>query len=246
MFDGNSNASLISPDNLVGTASQALATGEIQPATKQRPEVETTRKNDFASLNLDFQSDQVDNLWGLACSELALMESTSLGDSATPLFEAQLTDNPHPGDDYSDDQTNRQCAGPSRAKETSQSPYRPNPDEPGEYDPSTSILMNHDEQSIFEGETDDPGRREGRHQSSILPPFKPNPKDKYRKPRRDELLSYLWTAPDYYRTGVHRSSGRVVFYDDGQQSIYSGHFELSKKRFNDGFFRSRPDLVPET
>ena len=119
-------------------------------------------------------------------------------------------------------------------------------EEPGEYDPSTSILMNHDEQSVFEGETDDPGRREGRHQSSILPPFKPNPKDKYRKPRRDELLSYLWTAPDYYRTGVHRSSGRVVFYDDGQQSIYSGHFELSKKRFNDGFFRSRPDLVPET
>jgi hypothetical protein len=53
------------------------------------------------------------------------MESTSLTDSATPLFEAQLT-----GDKYSDDQSNnRQCSGPSATEETPPSPFRPNPDD---------------------------------------------------------------------------------------------------------------------
>jgi hypothetical protein len=113
-------------------------------------------------------------------------------------------------------------------------------DEPDECDPSTSNI-NNGRRSVSEGETDDPGLCQG----SVLPPFKPNPEDKYRKPRHNELLSYLWTAPDYYRTGVYQSSGRVSFYDDGKQKVYSECFELGGKRFKDGFFRPRPDLVPE-
>lgn len=117
-------------------------------------------------------------------------------------------------------------------------------DEPGECDPSTSNVYN-GERSVSEGEDDDSGPCQGYHHGSIPPPFKPNPEDKYRKPRRNELLSYLWTEPDYYRTGVLRSSEKVIFYDDGKQKVYSGCFELSKKWFKDGFFRPRPDLVPE-
>jgi hypothetical protein len=113
-------------------------------------------------------------------------------------------------------------------------------DEPDECDPSTSNI-NNGGRSVSEGETDNPGPCQG----SVLPPFKPNPEDEYRKPRHNELLSYLWTAPDYYRTGVHQSSGRVSFYDDGKQKVYSDRFQLGEKWFKDGFFRPRPDLVPE-
>lgn len=199
MFDGKSYDLLVSPDTLVGTVSHALAAGEIQPATKRRPEVETTRKNDFASLNLDFQGDQVDNLSRLACSELALMKSTGLSDSATPLVEAKLTDNPHPGHEDLDDQTNRQCSGPSAAKETPPSPYRLNPD------------------------------------------------DTYSKPKKNELVTYVWHRPSYYRTGVHQGKDHIAFYNestlnDGTLDVYSQRFYLTKKRFHDGDFRSRPDL----
>jgi hypothetical protein len=277
LFDGNSHDLFISPDNLVGTASHAIAAGEIQPARKQRNEVETTRTNEFPSLvqrikefrtrpgrkrsstfvedfetskstidepssddlresssgnqmeaphvnpksvsvsspleepnagmlsgsssenqtetlPLDFQGDQVDNISRLACDELALMESTGLSDSATPLFEAQLT-----GDKHLDDQTNRQCFGPSATEETPPSPFRPNPD------------------------------------------------DEYTKPKKNELVTYVWHRPNYYRTGVHWGNDHIAFYnestlDDGTLDVYSKYFYLTKKRFQDGDFRPRPDL----
>jgi hypothetical protein len=79
--------------------------------------------------------------------------------------------------------------------------------------------------------------------------FRPNAEDEYVKPRRNQLISYLWGKPAIYRTGVLRSRDSIVFFeesegDDGDPTVFTGRFELSKKWFKRGFFRTRLDLVP--
>ena len=78
-------------------------------------------------------------------------------------------------------------------------------------------------------------------------PFQPNHLDKYSKPRKNQLVSYLWHEPSDYRTGVHRGNDDIIFYnevlrEDGTYDVFSKTFYMTKTRFKNGDFRPRLDL----
>jgi hypothetical protein len=84
-------------------------------------------------------------------------------------------------------------------------------------------------------------------------PFQPNPNDKFIEPLPDQLISYKWTTPppeqDYYRTGVllreKKGNDKLAFYqiqENGRPWIFTARFNLYKKQFELGNFRSRLDL----
>lgn len=78
-------------------------------------------------------------------------------------------------------------------------------------------------------------------------PFQPNPLDKYSKPKKNQLVSYLWHEPSDYRTGVHIGNDNIIFYneelgEDGTYDVFSEEFYMTKTRFKNGGFRPRLDL----
>jgi hypothetical protein len=84
---------------------------------------------------------------------------------------------------------------------------------------------------------------------SIEPPspFQPNHLDKYSKPRKNQLVSYLWHEPSDYRTGVHRGNDNIIFFnevlrEDDSYDVFSEKFYMTKTRFKNGDFRPRLDL----
>jgi hypothetical protein len=97
------------------------------------------------------------------------------------------------------------------------------------------------------GRDEDSDDETSQESTDVPSPFRPHPDDEYVKPRRNEFTSYLWEKPDFFRTGLLQSTDRIAFYDgardDGTLHVYSERFELNKKRFKDGYFRARSDLV---
>ena len=82
------------------------------------------------------------------------------------------------------------------------------------------------------------------------PRFEVKSTDIYHKPAMKTLISYKFTEdPLEYRTGVLMNGyGYIRFYngvDDGGNAIVAKYaFEITQKRFRDGFYRPRDDLVP--
>jgi hypothetical protein len=259
LFDGNSNAIIISPDDLVGTAAShsALAAGEIQPATKQRPEVETTRNNDFAGRKRP--STFVE---GFETSESTVDKPSS--DDLRESSSGNQMEAPHVG---GQDQASMGCSEPSPDdiavdsandddgdvdldddddEKTLEMWKPPNEDEvaPVDDDPDSMEMMESPkEQQTVTRQCSGPSVAEETPPS----PFRINPDDEYSKPKKNELITYVWHRPSYYRTGVHLGKDHIAFYnestlDDGTLDVYSDNFHLTKKRFQDGDFRIRHDL----
>jgi hypothetical protein len=124
---------------------------------------------------------------------------------------------------------------------------------------NATLQVGHENESLLpcdsavslSGDSSDEGETRNIDDTPTRPPhaLRPNAEDEYVKPRRNQLVSYLWEKPDIYRTGVLQALDTLVFFeesegDDGEPNVFTERFELSKKWFKRGFFRTRLDLVP--
>jgi hypothetical protein len=300
VYEGDKKNLLISPDGLVGVASNI---SRKQSRRNQPPEDKTTQAqfdcirtlyspvnrdtddDDFASISTHENGDDPleiarasENAWKRIRLTSVLADNVSLCDMTNPptsicnsevpscpplsahtlchdlqasIFEQastllreegsindQSAESSETGNNVCQDSGLRASTGPSGENTTLQVGH-----ENDSLLPCDSVATLYD--SSDEGET---------RNTDDTPPhppdaFRPNAEDEYVKPRRNRLVSYLWDKPDYYRTGVLQSRDTIVFFeesegDDGKPEVFTERFELSKKWFHEGFFRTRLDLVP--
>jgi hypothetical protein len=241
VYEGDKEKLLISPDGLVGVDSNL---SRQQYRLSQTTEDNTTQKQSdcistlSSPVNRSIDDDDDDDFASISTHEdgdgpsvsTILREEGSINDQSSESSET--------GNSFCQDSGLRANSGPCGENATLQVGHE-----------NDSLLPC--DSAVLLSDPSDEGETRNTDDTAPHPPhaWRPNAEDEYVKPRRNQVVSYLWDKPDIYRTGVLRSRDIIVFFeepeaDDGEPNVFTGSFELSKKWFKEGFFRTRLDLVP--